>query len=157
MGPESNDKCSNERKERKIWDYRDPEGNRQRGRSCEDGARIVVMCLSQGAVRTPTATRNWGWGVKHSPSEPPEGTSHLTPLSLTSKIMREYISVFFFLNWRIIALQYCIHFFCTTTWISYMYTYILPLEPSLHSTSLGPHGAPSHFCHFKPHRIVIQS
>ena len=96
MGPESNDKCSNERKERKIWDYRDPEGNRQRGRSCEDGARIVVMCLSQGAVRTPTATRNWGWGVKHSPSEPPEGTSHLTPLSLTSKIMREYISVFFF-------------------------------------------------------------
>ena len=27
-------------------------------------------------------------------------------------------------NWRIIALRYCVGFCCTTTWISYNYTYI---------------------------------
>ena len=39
---------------------------------------------------------------------------------------------FYFFNWRIIALQCCISF-CTTSWISYMYTYInslLSLPPS---------------------------
>ena len=35
--------------------------------------------------------------------------------------------IYLFCYWSIIALQYCISFYCTTKWISYMYTYILPL------------------------------
>ena len=32
-----------------------------------------------------------------------------------------------FLNWRIIALQCCVDFWCISTWISYKYTYISSL------------------------------
>ena len=35
-----------------------------------------------------------------------------------------------FLNWRIIALQCCVDFWCTSTWISYKYTYISSLWAS---------------------------
>ena len=31
---------------------------------------------------------------------------------------------FFFLNWRIIALQYCVGFYLTSTWISHRFTYV---------------------------------
>ena len=51
-----------------------------------------------------------------------------------------------FLNWSIIALQYFFSFCCTTTWISFMYTYIpsfLSLPPTPHPTPLGHHRAPS--------------
>ena len=39
----------------------------------------------------------------------------------------------FFSNWRIIALQYCVGFCHTSTWISHKHIYIrfLPLEPPL--------------------------
>ena len=42
------------------------------------------------------------------------------------------------LNWRIIALQYCVDFIHTSTWISHRYIYV----PSL--LNLLPHPTPSH-------------
>lgn len=54
-----------------------------------------------------------------------------------------FITLLFF-HWRIIAIQCCVSF-CTTTWISYKYTYIpSPLEPPsppLHPTLLCHHRA----------------
>ena len=56
----------------------------------------------------------------------------------------------FFLNWRIIDLQYCVVFCCTSTWISHRCTYdpsFLNLPPTSHPfpphpTPLGCHRAP---------------
>ena len=57
----------------------------------------------------------------------------------------------FYFIWRIIALQYCIGFCCTTTWISHTYTYTLlswaslptPVShPPTESCPLGCHRAP---------------
>ena len=43
--------------------------------------------------------------------------------------------MFYIFNWNIISLQCCVSFYCTVSWISYMYTYIpLPLEPPSHTT-----------------------
>ena len=50
-------------------------------------------------------------------------------------------SAAFFFNWRIIALQYCLGFCHTSTWISYRYTYV-PSLLNLPSTPLGCHRAP---------------
>ena len=52
----------------------------------------------------------------------------------------------FIFNWRITALQYCIGFCHTSTWISHRYTYVhsllnlVPTPP--HPTPLGCHRAP---------------
>ena len=56
------------------------------------------------------------------------------------------ISRFNFFIWKIIVLQAFVSFCYTTTWISYMYTYIpsfLSLSPTAHPTLLGNHRAPS--------------
>ena len=37
-----------------------------------------------------------------------------------------------------IALQFCVSFCCTTTWISYKYTYPIPLEPPTHPPHIPP-------------------
>ena len=52
----------------------------------------------------------------------------------------------FIFNWRIIALQYCVGFCHTTTWISHKYTY----DPSL--LNISPTPTPSHpsSCHRAP-------
>ena len=48
---------------------------------------------------------------------------------------------FCFFNWRIIALQYCVGLYHTSTWISHRYTYVPsllnPSHPSPHRTPLG--------------------
>ena len=53
------------------------------------------------------------------------------------------LHLFIYLCWSIIALQCCVGFCHTTSWISYIYMYIypLPLEPP--STPLDHHRAPS--------------
>ena len=51
----------------------------------------------------------------------------------------------FVFNWRIIALQCCVCFCHTTTWISHMYTYVLPL------LNLPPTTAP-----IPPLKIVLE-
>ena len=59
---------------------------------------------------------------------------------------RDTIYVFILFYWTTIALQYCVSFCCTASWISYMYTHILSLlslPPILHSTLLGLHRAGS--------------
>ena len=53
----------------------------------------------------------------------------------------------FILNWRIVALPYCVGFCHTSAWISHRYCVCpLPLEPLAHlprcSAPLGDHGAP---------------
>ena len=47
-----------------------------------------------------------------------------------------FIYLKFILNWRKIALQCCVHFCHTITWISHKYIYPLPLEPP---TTPPPH------------------
>ena len=62
--------------------------------------------------------------------------------------VRWYLFDLFF-NWGIIALQYCIHFCHTSTWISHRYTYV----PSL--LNLPP--TPSHPSRFKPSALSQSS
>ena len=49
---------------------------------------------------------------------------------------------FFIFNWRRIALQYCIGFCHTSTWISYWYLCVTSLPSPIHSTHLGWQRAP---------------
>ena len=56
----------------------------------------------------------------------------------------KFFNIFIF-NWRVIALQCCVDFCNTSTWISHRYTHVpsfLNLPPlSTHPTPLGCHGA----------------
>ena len=64
----------------------------------------------------------------------------LTEHCREEKVVHNSITFFCFLIWKIIALQCCVGFCYTTTWISYKYTYI-PLLLSLPPTQ--PHPTPS--------------
>ena len=60
---------------------------------------------------------------------------------ISFQILQKKIFIF---NWRIIALQYCVDFHHTSTWISHRYIYIwpFPLEPPTPSPPLDCHRAP---------------
>ena len=58
-----------------------------------------------------------------------------------------FLLLLFIFNWKIIALQYCVGLYYTSTWISHRYTYVpRPLKPSSHlpshPTTLCCHRAP---------------
>ena len=61
--------------------------------------------------------------------------------------------LFFFLNWRIIALQYCVGLYHTSTWISHRYTYVpsllnpLPSPTPSHPSRLSQSTGLSTLCH----------
>ena len=54
---------------------------------------------------------------------------------LTSFSLLIFLDLHIF-NWRIIALQFCVGFYQTSTWISHRFTYV-PSHLSPHPTSLG--------------------
>ena len=60
---------------------------------------------------------------------------------------------FFFFNWRIIALQYCVGLYHTSTWISHRYTYVpsllnpLPSPTPSHPSRLSQSTGLSTLCH----------
>ena len=60
-----------------------------------------------------------------------------------------YNKNFIFIFWSRIALQRCISFCRTTTWVSYIYAYTLPSRDPSHSPRTRPHN-PTHLSH---HRI----
>ena len=66
-------------------------------------------------------------------------------LSVAESIMAKSIGLgaFLFLNWRKIALQCYIGFFCTTTWVSHASAPSWASLPSIHAARLGRHRAPS--------------
>ena len=71
-------------------------------------------------------------------------TAYWSGLLLMLVVMALYS---FILNWRIVALPYCVGFCHTSAWISHRYCVCpLPLEPLAHvprcSAPLGDHGAP---------------
>ena len=86
-------------------------------------------------------------------------TRHSLPWRMIFK--KQYFFNLFGFNWRIIALQYCIGFCHTSTWISHRYTYVplpltsLPLTPSHSSRSSQSPGLSSlsHTAH--SHRLSI--
>ena len=77
---------------------------------------ISLFALAARGLRIKLAT------VLNSTHRGPNGTYHDHELDLCS--------VFNF-SWRIIALQYCVSFCRTSTWISHGYTYIPSLLPPL--------------------------
>lgn len=66
--------------------------------------------------------------------------------------------LFFFFNWRVIALSCCVGFRYTTVWVSCMYTYIpLPWAslPRPHPSTLGSHQAELPGLCSSPHELSI--
>ena len=61
---------------------------------------------------------------------------------LWAKQVSKHLTYIYF-YWSAIALQSCVAFCCTMTWVSYVHTYIPSLVDSLsaHCTCLGHHGA----------------
>ena len=87
-----------------------------------------MLSLRWAALLCPSST-----ACHPRPPSPLQAPPACLPLGLTaSHILLIFSNVFIF-NWRIIALQYCVGFCHTSTWISHRYTYapsLLNLPPT---------------------------
>ena len=83
---------------------------------------------------------------------PPDRQAH-EPMTLVLQLKGTVYILKFMFNWRMIALQYCVGFCRTSTWISHRYTYVpsllnllpTPSHPSRLSQSSLHHTANSHW------------
>ena len=62
---------------------------------------------------------------------------HINEIKLCGSICLNFLFIF---NWKIVALQYCVGFYQTSTWISHRFTYV-PSHLNI-SSHLPPHPTP---------------
>ena len=108
----------------------------------------VVVAVKASSL---PATRGAKKDLEHFIKPCPQGVLTDWPDSLPGKLHSQGLSFFFFFNWRIIALQYCVGFCHTLTWIGIHVSPCpwtsLPLPTPSHPSRLSRSTGVSSLCH----------